>query len=78
MEMLPKESQPIEGTEGAQKRNQQIHRQLPEHDQVPELCKNVKEGLEKEKMLNFVKDVKEKAVGIGQVQEVRHWDIQFR
>ena len=70
MEMLPKESQPIEGTEGAQKRTQQMHRQLPEHDQAPELCKNLS-GKEKEKMLNFVKDVKEKAVGIGQVQEVR-------
>ncbi|XP_072038136.1 testin-like [Amphiura filiformis] len=69
MEMLPKESQPIEGTEGAQRRNQQIHKQLPEHDQVPELCKNMSEK-EQEKMLNFVKDVKEKAVGIGQVQQV--------
>ena len=70
MEMLPKESQPIEGTSGADSRMKQMHLQLPAHDQAPELCQNLSEK-EVQDMQDFVKDYKEHAVGIGQVQEVR-------
>ena len=70
MEMLPKESQPIEGTEGADSRMKQMHIQLPAHDQAPELCQNLTDKEVKD-MEDFVKDYKEHAVGIGQVQEVQ-------
>ena len=66
MEMIPMENQPIEGTSGAQHRNRQIQKQLPDHDQQPELCQQLNTE-EAEKMADFVKDYKEKAVGIGQV-----------
>ena len=66
MEMIPIENQPVEGTEGAQRRAQQMQKQLPDHDQQPELCQQLNTE-EAEKMLDFVKDYKEKAVGIGQV-----------
>ncbi|XP_071809956.1 testin-like isoform X1 [Asterias amurensis] len=69
MEMIPMENQPIEGTSGAQHRNRQIQKQLPDHDQQPELCQQLNTE-EAEKMADFVKDYKEKAVGIGQVQAV--------
>ncbi|XP_022108482.1 testin-like isoform X1 [Acanthaster planci] len=69
MEMIPIENQPVEGTEGAQRRAQQMQKQLPDHDQQPELCQQLNTE-EAERMLDFVKDYKEKAVGIGQVQPV--------
>ncbi|XP_041460122.1 testin-like isoform X3 [Lytechinus variegatus] len=70
MEMLPMESQPIEGTEGADSRKKQIHVQLPAHDQAPELCQNLTDKEAKD-MEDFVKEYKENAVGIGMVQPVQ-------
>lgn len=70
MEMLPKESQPIEGTEGADSRKKQMHVQLPSHDQAPELCQNLTDK-EVRDMEDFVKEYKENAVGIGLVQPVQ-------
>lgn len=69
MESLPKESQPIKGTAGAQTRNQAMQRQLPDHDQHPEACHNLTEK-EKEKMNEFVQTYKDQAVGIGEVEEI--------
>lgn len=57
MESLPKESQPIRGTAGAQTRNQAMQRQLPDHDQHTEACHNLTEK-EKEKMNEFVQSYK--------------------
>lgn len=35
MQMLPKEKQPVTGSEGAQYRKKQLAKQLPAHDQDP-------------------------------------------
>eukprot|EP00057_Strongylocentrotus_purpuratus_P035384 XP_798924.3 PREDICTED: testin isoform X1 [Strongylocentrotus purpuratus] len=70
MEMLPMESQPIEGTQGADLRKKQMHVQLPAHDQAPELCQNLSDKEVKD-MEDFVKEYKEHAVGIGMVQPVQ-------
>ncbi|EMP25605.1 Testin [Chelonia mydas] len=38
MQMLPKEKQPVAGSEGAQYRKKQLAKQLPAHDQDPSKC----------------------------------------
>lgn len=65
---LPKEKQPIRGTEGGQYRRKQLMRQLPPHDQEPGACHDLTPQ-EKQEMDVFVTQYREKALGAGVVNE---------
>ncbi|XP_023664693.1 testin [Paramormyrops kingsleyae] len=64
IEMLPKEKQPVTGTEGAMYRKKQLAKQLPEHDQDPAKCHELSPG-EVKQMQQYVKKYKEEALGVG-------------
>ncbi|XP_073447610.1 LIM and cysteine-rich domains protein 1 isoform X1 [Aquarana catesbeiana] len=66
MELIPKKSQPLAGTEGAHHRRIQLLRQLPPYDYDPAHCQGLAEG-EKPAMATFVKQYKENAMGVGEV-----------
>ncbi|NXN92910.1 LMCD1 protein, partial [Rhinopomastus cyanomelas] len=66
MELIPKEMQPVAGTEGARYRRRQLMRQLPLHDQDPSQCSGLAEG-ELNLMEDFVKKYKAEALGVGEV-----------
>nr|XP_039264905.1 testin-like [Styela clava] len=66
IESLPKEKQPIKGTEGGQYRRKQLMRQLPPHDQEPSACHDLT-SQEKQEMDVFVTQYREKALGVGNV-----------
>ncbi|KAM4721847.1 LIM and cysteine-rich domains protein 1 [Rhinophrynus dorsalis] len=67
MELIPKNMQPVAGTEGAIYRRLQFVRQLPPHDQNPDLCQGLSEK-ERSGMEEFVKQYKEKALGVAEVE----------
>ncbi|KAL4656794.1 testin [Arapaima gigas] len=67
IEMLPKEKQPVAGTEGAIYRKKQLAKQLPEHDQDPSKCHELSPS-EVKQMQQFVKKYKEEALGVGDVK----------
>ncbi|XP_006633334.1 testin [Lepisosteus oculatus] len=66
IEMLPKEKQPVVGTEGAAYRKKQMAKQLPEHDQDPSKCHELSPN-EVKQMQQYVKKYKEEALGVGDV-----------
>lgn len=67
MQMLPKEKQPVAGSEGAQYRKKQLAKQLPAHDQDPSKCHELSPKEVKE-MEQFVKKYKNEALGVGDVK----------
>lgn len=67
MQMLPKEKQPVAGSEGAQYRKKQLAKQLPAHDQDPSKCHELSPKEVKE-MEQFVKKYKGEALGVGDVK----------
>ncbi|XP_041281566.1 LIM and cysteine-rich domains protein 1 isoform X2 [Onychostruthus taczanowskii] len=66
MELVPKELQPVAGTDGALQRRRRLARQLPLHDQDPAQCRGLAEG-EQQLMQEFVKRYKAEALGVGEV-----------
>ncbi|XP_047658504.1 testin isoform X2 [Tachysurus fulvidraco] len=64
MELLPPERRPIAGTQGADYRKKQMAKQLPEHDQDPELCHELSPA-EVKQMQQYVRKYKDEALGIG-------------
>lgn len=66
MELIPKEMQPVAGTEGAYYRRRQLMRQLPLYDHDPSQCRGLAEG-ELKLMEDFVKKYKAEALGVGEV-----------
>ncbi|KAM6062289.1 LIM and cysteine-rich domains protein 1 [Chlamydotis macqueenii] len=66
MELIPKEMQPVAGTDGAYYRRRQLMRQLPLYDQDPSQCRGLAEG-ELKLMEDFVKKYKAEALGVGEV-----------
>ncbi|NXC22521.1 LMCD1 protein, partial [Corythaeola cristata] len=66
MELIPKEMQPVAGTDGAYYRRRQLLRQLPLYDQDPSQCRGLAEG-ELKLMEEFVKKYKAEALGVGEV-----------
>ncbi|KFV07170.1 LIM and cysteine-rich domains protein 1, partial [Tauraco erythrolophus] len=66
MELIPKEMQPVAGTDGAYYRRRQLMRQLPLYDQDPSQCRGLAEG-ELKLMEEFVKKYKAEALGVGEV-----------
>lgn len=75
MQMLPKEKQPVAGSEGAQYRKKQLAKQLPAHDQDPSKCHELSPKEVKE-MEQFVKKYKSEALGVGDVKLPRDMDAQ--
>lgn len=67
MQMLPKEKQPVAGSEGAQYRKKQLAKQLPAHDQDPAKCHELSPN-EVRHMEQFVKKYKKEALGVGDVK----------
>lgn len=67
MQMLPKEKQPVAGSEGAQYRKKQLAKQLPAHDQDPSKCHELSPN-EVKQMEQFVKKYKNEALGVGDVK----------
>ncbi|CAK8697290.1 unnamed protein product [Clavelina lepadiformis] len=68
IEALPKDKQPVVGTEGAKYRKKQLMRQLPTHDQEPNECHDLTPQ-ETQEMQLFVKQYREKALGVAKVEE---------
>ncbi|NXY63291.1 LMCD1 protein, partial [Callaeas wilsoni] len=66
MELIPKELQPVAGTDGAFHRRRRLLRQLPLYDQDPAQCRGLAEG-EQKLMEEFVKKYKAEALGVGEV-----------
>ncbi|KAG8436062.1 hypothetical protein GDO86_007242 [Hymenochirus boettgeri] len=66
MELIPKKMRPVAGTEGAIYRRIQLLRQLPPHDQNPDLCRGLSER-DRPGMQEFVKRYKEGALGVAEV-----------
>ncbi|XP_048404110.2 LIM and cysteine-rich domains protein 1 isoform X1 [Stegostoma tigrinum] len=66
MELIPKEMQPIAGTEGAYYRRKQLMRQLPVYDQDPFQCHALSES-EVKSMEEFVRKYKNESLGVGEV-----------
>ncbi|XP_040101925.1 LIM and cysteine-rich domains protein 1 [Oryx dammah] len=66
MELIPKEKQPVTGTEGALYRRRQLMHQLPIYDQDPSRCRGLLEN-ELKVMEEFVKQYKSEALGVGEV-----------
>lgn len=75
MQMLPKEKQPVAGSEGAQYRKKQLAKQLPAHDQDPTKCHELSPKEVKE-MEQVVKKYKSEALGVGDVKLPREMDAQ--
>ncbi|XP_043944635.1 testin [Protopterus annectens] len=67
MEMLPKEMQPVAGSEGAQYRKKQLAKQLPAHDQDPTKCHELSPN-EVKQMEQFVKKYKDEVLGVGDIK----------
>lgn len=66
MELIPKERQPVTGTEGALYRRRQLLHQLPVHDLDPARCRGLVEA-ELPLMEDFVRRYKSEALGVGEV-----------
>ncbi|NWW81816.1 LMCD1 protein, partial [Climacteris rufus] len=66
MELIPKELQPVAGTDGALLRRRRLLRQLPLYDQDPAQCRGLAEG-EHRLMEEFVSKYKAEALGVGEV-----------
>ena len=68
MKALPKDKQPIIGSDGAKYRKKQLMRQLPPHDQEPKECHDLS-AQETQEMLTFVKQYRQKALGVALLEE---------
>lgn len=66
MDFIPKEIQPIAGTEGAYYRRRQLMRQLPVYDQDPFQCHALSES-EMKSMQEFIRKYKTDMLGVGEV-----------
>lgn len=66
MTQLGSENIPIEGSEAAAKRKQQLEYQVPAHDYDPSLCHNLSE-IEAEQLQQYVVKLKESCAGQGNV-----------
>ncbi|XP_006132868.2 LIM and cysteine-rich domains protein 1 isoform X1 [Pelodiscus sinensis] len=66
MELIPKDMQPVAGTEGAYYRRRQLMRQLPIYDQDSFHCRGLADS-ELKLMEDFVKKYKSDALGVGEV-----------
>lgn len=66
MDFIPKEMQPIAGTEGAYYRRRQLMRQLPVYDQDPFQCHALSES-EMKSMQEFIRKYKTDMLGVGEV-----------
>ncbi|NP_001030036.2 Tes-like protein [Mus musculus] len=75
MQMLPKEKQPVTGSEGAQYRKKQLAKQLPAHDQDPSKCHGLSYN-EIKKMKQFVEKYKSEALGVGNVKRPSDMNAQ--
>ncbi|PIN97523.1 hypothetical protein AB205_0158090, partial [Aquarana catesbeiana] len=67
MELIPKDKQPVAGSEGAQYRKKQLAKQLPAHDQDPSKCHELSPN-EVKQMEQFVKKYKNEVLGVGDVK----------
>ncbi|XP_018414043.1 PREDICTED: testin isoform X1 [Nanorana parkeri] len=67
MELIPKDKQPVAGSEGAQYRKKQLAKQLPAHDQDPSKCHELSPN-EVKQMEQFVKKYKDEVLGVGDVK----------
>lgn len=67
MELIPKEKQPVAGSEGAQYRKKQLAKQLPAHDQDPSKCHELSPN-EVKQMEQFVKKYKNEVLGVGDIK----------
>ncbi|XP_052027043.1 testin-like [Apodemus sylvaticus] len=75
MQMLPKEKQPVSGSEGAQYLKKQLAKQLPAYDQDPSKCHELSPKEVKE-MKQFVKKYKSEALGVGDVKLLSELNAQ--
>ena len=75
LKALPKDKQPIVGSEGAKYRKKQLMRQLPPHDQEPKECHDLS-SQETQEMLLFVKQYRQKALGVASVVEGNKMKVQ--
>ncbi|XP_012587546.1 PREDICTED: LIM and cysteine-rich domains protein 1 [Condylura cristata] len=66
MEHIPKEQQPVTGTQGAWHRRRQLMHQLPAYDQDPARCCGLLEN-ELTLMEEFIRQYKSEALGVGEV-----------
>ena len=76
MKSLPKEKQPIAGTEGAKYRKKQLMRQLPPHDQEPKECHDLTPQ-ETTEMQLFVKQYRQKSLGVAKLVEEKSTKVQM-
>ncbi|XP_034341520.1 testin-like [Arvicanthis niloticus] len=76
MQMLPKEKQPVSGSEGAKYRKKQLAKQLPAHDQDPSKCHELSRKEVKE-MKKFVKKYKSEALGVGNLKLPSEINAQY-
>ncbi|MBN3302838.1 TES protein, partial [Amia calva] len=77
IELLPKEKQPVAGSEGAAYRKKQMAKQLPEHDQDPSKCHELSTN-EVKQMQQYVKKYKEEALGVGDIKLPGEMEAQAR
>ncbi|XP_059622617.1 uncharacterized protein LOC132265848 [Phlebotomus argentipes] len=73
MNDLGSQNVPVEGSEAALKRRQQLEYQVPPHDLDPTLCHNLTEN-ETAQMQQYVEKIKESCVGQGNVVRVAGGD----
>uniref|UniRef100_A0A0N5ADV0 LIM domain protein n=1 Tax=Syphacia muris TaxID=451379 RepID=A0A0N5ADV0_9BILA len=66
---LPEEERPISGTAGALDRRQKLQYQLPYHDSNAAAARSLKTDEDIELHTKFIKTIKEKVVGVGQLIE---------
>lgn len=66
MTQLGSENIPVEGSEAAARRKQQLEYQVPAHDYDPSLCHNLSE-IEAEQLQQYVSKLKESCAGQGNV-----------
>ncbi|KAM4040350.1 testin-like [Anomaloglossus baeobatrachus] len=67
MELIPKDKQPVAGSEGAQYRKKQLAKHLPAHDQDPSKCHELSPN-EVKQMEQFVKTYKSEVLGVGDIK----------
>lgn len=75
MELIPKDKQPVAGSEGAQYRKKQLAKQLPAHDQDPSKCHELSPN-EVKQMEQFVKKYKNEVLGVGDVKLPKDLAVQ--
>ena len=64
MNSLPSDHIPLKGTEGEKKRNELYLKQLPPHDQDPDMC-HILSDKERKRLVKFSERIKQQACGVG-------------